>query len=128
MTNKILDNLFIVEKEIYTEFIKPGASVESRWDRTGQRIFFCPVLSRLDSMLAAGFMNSVYGPIFSIKFLFIFLKLKSFGTHLRLDIRADWVIFETIVLMPDSAEENMIKLSDLAAYHKPGELLPLCRS
>ena len=49
MTNKIVDNLFIVEKEIYTEFIKPGASMESRWDRTGHDKEYSFVLSYLAS-------------------------------------------------------------------------------
>ena len=41
----------------YTEFIKPGASIESRHCGQDKRIFFCPVLQCLDSMLVPGFMN-----------------------------------------------------------------------
>ena len=33
--------------------------MESRCFRTGLKIFFCPVLKRLDSILAPSFMNSV---------------------------------------------------------------------
>ena len=49
---------------LYTEFIKPGASMEPRHCGQDKRIFFCPVLKFLDSMLAPGFMNSVYAAPF----------------------------------------------------------------
>ena len=51
-------------RSLYTEFMKPVASLESRHgqDKRILQIFLlsCPVLKCLDSMLAPGFKNLVY--------------------------------------------------------------------
>ena len=62
---------------LYTEFIKPGASMESMHCGQDKRIFCCPVIKCLDSMLAPGFMNWLY-----IKPTVVFNSLKQFWCYL----------------------------------------------